>query len=90
MTPAEELRTAVLALTDGGEPPTRDLAEPLVELLSHLADDMDDDKAAERQNPRIDGGTWTAVHPTALSNDIGPRFDWTAALAVARAINGGK
>lgn len=83
MRPAEEILQATLALTEGGEPLTRDVSEPLVRLLRQLAKDMQEDEAAE-------GSASKAVHPVHFMFGLmEPRDDWTAALAIARAINGG-
>lgn len=64
------------------------LAEPFADMLEHIADDMSDDQAVEREHIHTDGTTFRLVHPTSPSLDLGPRFDWTAALRTARQING--
>lgn len=101
MTPAEELRAAasteryVWTSTNNSRPdPTAQAIHlALAELLEHIADDMNDDGATEWIHPRVDGGTFIGVHPDGFgtpSPDPGTmRFEWTAALKVARAINGG-
>lgn len=79
-TPAEELRAAVGKLrtmrTYG------DLDGPLAALLVQLAEDM-------RQREAVEGSASKAVHPSDFIGLSAPREDWTAALAVARVINGG-
>ena len=80
-TPTDEVNEAILALTEGGEPLTREVIEPLVRLLRHLGEDM-------RQRGAVEGSASKAVHPTDFVGLGTPREDWTAALAVARAIRG--
>ena len=55
----------------------------LAGLLEHMADDMDDDRAEEAQ---IQGGP-KAVRATFPASNW--RWDWTAALALARLLLGG-
>lgn len=61
------------------------LREPLAELLEHLADDMSDYDAEEVDYLRGDDVEVAVV----VDDDERIRPDWTAALAVARALLGG-
>lgn len=61
------------------------LREPLAELLEHLADDMSDYDAEEVDYLRGDDVEVAVV----VDDDDRIRHDWTAALAVARALLGG-
>ncbi len=58
------------------------VALALADHLEHVADDMSDDHAREEEFPRRDGGTYTAV----VDRWRTKRWDWTSALAVARAV----
>lgn len=58
------------------------LRDPLALLLSRLAEDM-------RQRGAVEGSASKAVHPSDFVGLSAPREDWTAALAIARVINGG-
>lgn len=61
------------------------LREPLAELLEHLADDMSDYDAEEVDYLRGDDVEVAVV----VDDDERIRPDWTAALAVTRALLGG-
>ena len=99
MTPAEELRAA--AVTERNEwddtisrrvwPKATMIHFALIELLDHIADDMEDRGAIEFQHQWGEGSVYVDVHPQPsvyISEDC--RLDWTAALALARAINAGE
>lgn len=58
------------------------VAEPLAVLLLRLSEDM-------RQREAVEGSASKAVHPVDFIGLSAPREDWTAALALARQINGG-
>lgn len=58
------------------------VALALAELLEHQADDISDERAEERTFPTVTGGTYTAV----VDQYGAQRWDWTAALSVARAV----
>jgi hypothetical protein len=76
---------------DHSEPVTddaRDLPQKFADLFEHLADDMEGDRAVEREYRHDDGRRRKYVHPTAVSETAGPNFAWTAALKVARSIHG--
>lgn len=62
------------------------VAFAVADLLENISDDMHDHKAVERTHPRGDVGTYTAVHPNnELTFEQPARWDWTSALALARA-----
>ena len=82
-TPVEELRSAA-ALADFMATVDPLVGLALAELLEHIADDMDDDRAEEA--PVAEGrvlGVRTGFPRHSW------RWDWTAALALARLILGG-
>jgi hypothetical protein len=58
------------------------VALALAEMLEHQADDMSDEHAETLTFSKADGGTYSAV----CDNYGGQRWDWTAAVAVARAV----
>jgi hypothetical protein len=58
------------------------VALALADHLEHVADDMSDERAEEQTFPKVDGGTYAAVVDQFKSQ----RWDWTSALAVARAV----
>lgn len=60
-----------------------DLAEPLAALLDHLADDMFDDLAEERDFPN-NAVNWRRMVVDTWGSS---RHDWTYALRLARVIN---
>jgi hypothetical protein len=76
-TPAQELREAVLALREGGEPLTREAIKPLTEWLDACWDDLTAvGQAADMYK----------VDPLTLVDEPG---SVRHALAVARVLNGG-
>lgn len=82
--PAEELRSAAVLLRRRAAGTGSEVDAALAELLEHIADDMDDDRAEEAP---IAEGKPSAVRtgfPTANW-----RWDWTAALDLARLILAG-
>lgn len=58
------------------------VALALAELLDHVSDDYGDERAEEKDFPHVSGSTYKAV----VDAYGGQRWDWTAALAVARAV----
>lgn len=58
------------------------VALALAELLDHVSDDYGDERAEEKDFPHVSGSTYKAV----VDSYGGQRWDWTAALAVARAV----
>jgi hypothetical protein len=60
------------------------LAKQLVDLLGHMADEMDDGHAVEREHRLDDGRRRKYVHPSFHNENMA----WTAALKIARSISG--
>lgn len=56
----------------------------LAELLSHIADDIHDDRAVEREFPDNIPGRRQLV----VDDHGNVRYDWTAAVALSRALLG--
>lgn len=83
MSPAEELRDAAVLLRRRAAGTGSEVDATLADLLEHLADDMDDDRAEEAQ---IQGGPKAVRSGFPAANW---RWDWTAALALARLILAG-
>lgn len=64
------------------------LAKHLVELLSHIANKMEDSRAVERERRLDDGRRRKFVHPTSISPNADPNPTWTTVLKIARSISG--
>lgn len=101
MTPAEELRDAVLAFREGGEIPTRELIEPLCAWLEKRAKRFEDEIIRDRPDcpncgEGCGGHAEEEIHDGGCGGIIADNVDdsdrctcFTDALAVARAITGG-
>jgi hypothetical protein len=73
---------------DATEQVEEGLSKRLAELFDHLANELEDSQAVEREHRLDDGRRRKLVHPTVEVQSVGPDFVWTAGLKVARAING--